>query len=267
MRCVEALNGALHEAFEQRDDVVLIGEDVLDPYGGAFKVTRGPQRALARSRPDDAHQRGVPLRRRGRNGDPRPAARARDHVRRLRRARLRSDRERDREVPGDVRRAGHRAARRANADGRPPRLRPDAQPVAREAAGRGAGHRRRRHQRVPRPPRPAPRGDRRRAPGLLRREQAHVRTAQPPAGGRLRRRLPVRRVGRAVSRAHVLRQRARRRSGDHRHLRGHAPDRSRGGLGADPRARALLRGRGTVPAAACRPGAGPRVRRAGPAPW
>ena len=41
MRCVEALNGALHEAFEQRDDVVLIGEDVLDPYGGAFKVTRG----------------------------------------------------------------------------------------------------------------------------------------------------------------------------------------------------------------------------------
>jgi pyruvate/2-oxoglutarate/acetoin dehydrogenase E1 component len=41
MRCAEALNGALHEAFEQHADVVLIGEDVLDPYGGAFKITRG----------------------------------------------------------------------------------------------------------------------------------------------------------------------------------------------------------------------------------
>jgi pyruvate/2-oxoglutarate/acetoin dehydrogenase E1 component len=40
-RCVEALNGALHELFEARDDVYLLGEDVLDPYGGAFKVTQG----------------------------------------------------------------------------------------------------------------------------------------------------------------------------------------------------------------------------------
>jgi pyruvate/2-oxoglutarate/acetoin dehydrogenase E1 component len=35
------LNRALHEVFARRDDVCLIGEDVLDPYGGAFKVTRG----------------------------------------------------------------------------------------------------------------------------------------------------------------------------------------------------------------------------------
>ena len=40
-RCVEVLNGALHELFERRSDVYLIGEDVLDPYGGAFKVGQG----------------------------------------------------------------------------------------------------------------------------------------------------------------------------------------------------------------------------------
>ena len=40
-RCVTALNTALTEAFETRDDVYLLGEDVLDPYGGAFKVTQG----------------------------------------------------------------------------------------------------------------------------------------------------------------------------------------------------------------------------------
>jgi acetoin:2,6-dichlorophenolindophenol oxidoreductase subunit beta len=40
-RCVQELNAALHEIFEERDDVYLLGEDVLDPYGGAFKVTQG----------------------------------------------------------------------------------------------------------------------------------------------------------------------------------------------------------------------------------
>jgi pyruvate/2-oxoglutarate/acetoin dehydrogenase E1 component len=50
-RCVQVLNEALLEIFEQRDDVYLIGEDVLDPYGGAFKVTQGlstrfPERVL-----------------------------------------------------------------------------------------------------------------------------------------------------------------------------------------------------------------------------
>lgn len=41
VRCVQALNAGLHELFEERDDVYLLGEDVLDPYGGAFKVTQG----------------------------------------------------------------------------------------------------------------------------------------------------------------------------------------------------------------------------------
>ncbi len=40
-RCVQALNEALHEIFVARDDVYLLGEDILDPYGGAFKVSQG----------------------------------------------------------------------------------------------------------------------------------------------------------------------------------------------------------------------------------
>jgi pyruvate/2-oxoglutarate/acetoin dehydrogenase E1 component len=40
-RCAQALNEALHELFAAREDVYLLGEDVLDPYGGAFKVTQG----------------------------------------------------------------------------------------------------------------------------------------------------------------------------------------------------------------------------------
>jgi len=40
-RCAQVLNRGLTEAFETRADVYLLGEDVLDPYGGAFNVTRG----------------------------------------------------------------------------------------------------------------------------------------------------------------------------------------------------------------------------------
>ena len=40
-RCARVLNEALAEAFATRPDVHLLGEDVLDPYGGAFQVTRG----------------------------------------------------------------------------------------------------------------------------------------------------------------------------------------------------------------------------------
>ncbi|MQC26456.1 MAG: alpha-ketoacid dehydrogenase subunit beta [Chloroflexi bacterium] len=48
---LQALNQGLHAAFEADDRVVLIGEDLLDPYGGAFKVSRGlsskyPQRVM-----------------------------------------------------------------------------------------------------------------------------------------------------------------------------------------------------------------------------
>ncbi len=38
---LDSLNAALHQAFAADDRVLLIGEDLLDPYGGAFKVARG----------------------------------------------------------------------------------------------------------------------------------------------------------------------------------------------------------------------------------
>jgi acetoin:2,6-dichlorophenolindophenol oxidoreductase subunit beta len=41
MRVVESLNAALAELLVHDPDLHLLGEDVLDPYGGAFKVTRG----------------------------------------------------------------------------------------------------------------------------------------------------------------------------------------------------------------------------------
>lgn len=41
MRYAESINGALHELFESDSSVFLIGEDLLDPYGGAFKISKG----------------------------------------------------------------------------------------------------------------------------------------------------------------------------------------------------------------------------------
>ncbi|MBD2512329.1 alpha-ketoacid dehydrogenase subunit beta [Nostoc muscorum FACHB-395] len=40
-RVVENLNRALHHIFAVDPQVFLIGEDILDPYGGAFKVAKG----------------------------------------------------------------------------------------------------------------------------------------------------------------------------------------------------------------------------------
>jgi acetoin:2,6-dichlorophenolindophenol oxidoreductase subunit beta len=41
-----ALNSALRQALTQDQRVLLMGEDILDPYGGAFKVTRGLSEAF-----------------------------------------------------------------------------------------------------------------------------------------------------------------------------------------------------------------------------
>jgi acetoin:2,6-dichlorophenolindophenol oxidoreductase subunit beta len=38
---LESLNAGLHQAFSADARVILLGEDILDPYGGAFKVTSG----------------------------------------------------------------------------------------------------------------------------------------------------------------------------------------------------------------------------------
>lgn len=48
LRCVQVLNNALHDILGDRPEVILIGEDLDDPYGGAFKVSRG----LSTSFPD-----------------------------------------------------------------------------------------------------------------------------------------------------------------------------------------------------------------------
>lgn len=40
-RIVENLNAALHAVFAQAEDTYLVGEDLLDPYGGAFKAAKG----------------------------------------------------------------------------------------------------------------------------------------------------------------------------------------------------------------------------------
>ncbi len=49
---LESLNNALHRLLETDPRVYVLGEDILDPYGGAFKVTRGlstrfPDRVLS----------------------------------------------------------------------------------------------------------------------------------------------------------------------------------------------------------------------------
>jgi pyruvate/2-oxoglutarate/acetoin dehydrogenase E1 component len=42
---LDSLNSALHQALANDERVIILGEDILDPYGGAFKVTRGLSQA------------------------------------------------------------------------------------------------------------------------------------------------------------------------------------------------------------------------------
>lgn len=41
MRYVESIRNALHQLTEQDKKVFILGEDIADPYGGAFKATKG----------------------------------------------------------------------------------------------------------------------------------------------------------------------------------------------------------------------------------
>jgi len=41
MKYVKSLNNALHEMMAENNQVILLGEDIADPYGGAFKVSKG----------------------------------------------------------------------------------------------------------------------------------------------------------------------------------------------------------------------------------
>ena len=38
---LKSLNSALKESMRKNKRVILLGEDLLDPYGGAFKVSQG----------------------------------------------------------------------------------------------------------------------------------------------------------------------------------------------------------------------------------
>jgi pyruvate/2-oxoglutarate/acetoin dehydrogenase E1 component len=40
-RLIDDLNGALHQLLKEDDRLYVLGEDIADPYGGAFKATRG----------------------------------------------------------------------------------------------------------------------------------------------------------------------------------------------------------------------------------
>ena len=41
MKYIESINHSLHYLLDSSEDVYIIGEDILDPYGGAFRATKG----------------------------------------------------------------------------------------------------------------------------------------------------------------------------------------------------------------------------------
>lgn len=41
MKYLESLNNSLKEILTEQENSIIIGEDIIDPYGGAFKVTKG----------------------------------------------------------------------------------------------------------------------------------------------------------------------------------------------------------------------------------
>ena len=41
MKFVHSINNSLEKMLRNHKEIILYGEDLLDPYGGAFKVTRG----------------------------------------------------------------------------------------------------------------------------------------------------------------------------------------------------------------------------------
>jgi pyruvate/2-oxoglutarate/acetoin dehydrogenase E1 component len=41
MRVIEAINGGLHRLMEKDPAMIILGEDIVDPYGGAFRATKG----------------------------------------------------------------------------------------------------------------------------------------------------------------------------------------------------------------------------------
>ena len=227
-RCVQVLNAGLHDIFERRDDVYLLGEDLLDPYGGAFKVsaglsTRWPDRVLT-TPVSEAGMFGIAAGMALRGYRPIVEIMFGDFialgfdqiVNGI--AKFREMFDEQVTVPLVVR----------TPMGGAPRLRADAQPVAREVPLGVPGHRRRRAERVPRHRR---RCSRPRSP-----------TTGPCSSSRTSSCTAVRTAGRstaasAIRGAHrdegplagadLLRQRLRGRRGDDRHVRRDAAGRAR----------------------------------------
>ena len=92
---VEAINRGLREELERNPKIVMWGEDIADPKGGVFGVTRGLTNLYPGSRSELAAGRSQHRRRCRRNGDRRLQADRRDPVCRLFVAGLHADAQRN----------------------------------------------------------------------------------------------------------------------------------------------------------------------------
>ena len=135
---IRAITATLAEAMRADERVLVLGEDVAE--GGPVHRDRRAGRGVRhRARDQHADQRGGDHRGRDRRRAVGPAARARDHVRRLHHARARPARERGGEGALHVRRPADRAARAAHAGRRGPARRGAALAEPRELAHARAG--------------------------------------------------------------------------------------------------------------------------------
>ena len=136
---LQSLNKALHQALADNPQVVLLGEDILDPYGGSFKVDRG----LSTAFPDQIFT--TPISEAGIAGlaggmalrGMRPVVEIMfgDFVHPDRGPGHQSHRQ----IPRDVQWPGERAGVDPHPDGRPPRLRSHSQPDPGKALPRYTG--------------------------------------------------------------------------------------------------------------------------------
>ncbi len=129
MRYAESINLALHDLMQTDDRVFVLGEDILDPYGGAFKVTRGlstkfPDRVLTTPISEAAHHRF-----RQRNGYARIQTDTGNHVWGFSHPLYGSACKRCGKIRLDVQRKSESPPDYSYSDGRPARIR--ANPIAR----------------------------------------------------------------------------------------------------------------------------------------
>ena len=56
MLYLDSLNLSLHKILNNDKNVIIIGEDILDPYGGAFKVTKGLSTSFSKTNYFNPHK-------------------------------------------------------------------------------------------------------------------------------------------------------------------------------------------------------------------